>query len=131
MIPPSDFIIKAPIYNPEKLICVGMNYVDHCTEQNIPVPEEPVIFSKFPSSITEPNGPVILPSISNVSLFNLLYCDLMRKFVHIHMTSRLLYNYVDLNVICSVFDKLIWCTIGSKSFLFGTAQFSLWARWHS
>ena len=26
----------------------------------------------------------------------------------------------------SVFDKLIWCTIGPKSFLFGTAQFSLW-----
>ena len=28
----------------------------------------------------------------------------------------------------SVFDKLIWCTIGLKSFLFGTAQFSLWAN---
>ena len=27
----------------------------------------------------------------------------------------------------SVFDKLIWRTIGPKSFLFGTAQFSLWA----
>ena len=27
----------------------------------------------------------------------------------------------------SVFDKLIWCTIGPKSFLFGTVQFSLWA----
>ena len=27
----------------------------------------------------------------------------------------------------SVFNKLIWCTIGPKSFLFGTAQFSLWA----
>ena len=26
-----------------------------------------------------------------------------------------------------VFDKLIWRTIGPKSFLFGTAQFSLWA----
>ena len=27
----------------------------------------------------------------------------------------------------SVFDKLIWHTIGPKSFLFGTARFSLWA----
>ena len=27
----------------------------------------------------------------------------------------------------SVFDKLVWCTIGPKSFLFGTAEFSLWA----
>ena len=30
-------------------------------------------------------------------------------------------------VYVSVFDKLIWRTIGPKSFLFGTAQFSLWA----
>ena len=28
----------------------------------------------------------------------------------------------------SVFDKLIWRTIGPKGFLFGTTQFSLWAR---
>ena len=31
-------------------------------------------------------------------------------------------------VYTSVFDKLIWHTIGPKSFLFGTAQFSLWAN---
>ena len=67
IIQPSNFALKAPIYNPSKVICIGMNYVDHCTEQNVPVPEEPVVFSKFPSSITEPNGAVILPSISDVS----------------------------------------------------------------
>lgn len=44
-----------------------MNYVDHCTEQNYPVPEEPVIFSKFASAITEPNGAVILPEETDVS----------------------------------------------------------------
>jgi 2-keto-4-pentenoate hydratase/2-oxohepta-3-ene-1,7-dioic acid hydratase in catechol pathway len=36
-----------------------MNYIDHCTEQNIPVPEEPVIFNKFPSSLSGPNDPVV------------------------------------------------------------------------
>ena len=30
-----------------KALCIGMNYIDHCTEQNIPVPEEPVVFSKL------------------------------------------------------------------------------------
>jgi 2-keto-4-pentenoate hydratase/2-oxohepta-3-ene-1,7-dioic acid hydratase in catechol pathway len=30
-----------------KALCIGMNYIDHCTEQNIPVPDEPVIFSKL------------------------------------------------------------------------------------
>ena len=31
-----------------------MNYVDHCTEQGMAVPTEPVVFSKFASAITEP-----------------------------------------------------------------------------
>ena len=64
---PGSFVLQAPIYNPEKLICIGMNYVDHCTEQNIPVPEEPVIFSKFNSAITEPNGPVLLSDETQVT----------------------------------------------------------------
>ena len=63
---PGDFVLKAPIYNPQKLICIGMNYVDHCTEQNIPVPKEPIIFSKFNSAITEPNGAVVLPEETQV-----------------------------------------------------------------
>ena len=65
---PGEFTLKAPIYNPQKLICIGMNYVDHCTEQNIPVPEEPIIFSKFNSAITEPNGAVVLTDETQVSM---------------------------------------------------------------
>ncbi|XP_063304692.1 fumarylacetoacetate hydrolase domain-containing protein 2 [Pelobates fuscus] len=53
-----------PITNPEKIMCVGMNYVDHCLEQNLPVPKEPIIFSKFPSSIVGPFDPIILPKES-------------------------------------------------------------------
>ena len=56
---PEDYDLKAPISNPEKILCVGMNYVDHCTEQNIPVPTEPIIFSKFGSAITDPCAPVV------------------------------------------------------------------------
>ena len=71
MISKGNFSLRAPIYNPEKVVCIGMNYVDHCTEQNIPVPEEPVIFSKFGSAITEPNGDVVIPSISQVTNYPL------------------------------------------------------------
>ena len=79
----ADCILKAPIYDPQKLLCVGMNYVDHCKEQNYPVPEEPVIFSKFASAITEPNGAVILSNETDVSktslpppllMFHCCYC---------------------------------------------------------
>lgn len=41
-----------------KFICIGMNYVDHCTEQNVPIPEEPLVFSKFGSCVVGPGDPV-------------------------------------------------------------------------
>lgn len=43
--------LTAPITGVGKLICIGMNYVEHCTEQGMPVPTEPVVFNKFPSTI--------------------------------------------------------------------------------
>ncbi|KAM3926238.1 oxaloacetate tautomerase fahd2, mitochondrial-like [Leptodactylus fuscus] len=60
----SQLSVLAPITNPEKVICIGMNYVDHCLEQNVPVPKEPIIFSKFPSSIVGPYDSIVLPSES-------------------------------------------------------------------
>ena len=65
---PEEYDLKAPISNPEKILCVGMNYVDHCTEQNIPVPTEPIIFSKFGSAITDPCAPVVKPDETEVKL---------------------------------------------------------------
>uniref|UniRef100_A0A3Q2UPI9 Fumarylacetoacetate hydrolase domain containing 2A n=2 Tax=Fundulus heteroclitus TaxID=8078 RepID=A0A3Q2UPI9_FUNHE len=50
-----------PILTPEKVVCVGMNYRDHCLEQNAPIPNEPIIFSKFPSAITGPYDDIVLP----------------------------------------------------------------------
>ncbi|XP_028822392.1 fumarylacetoacetate hydrolase domain-containing protein 2-like [Denticeps clupeoides] len=61
----SDLKLLAPVTSPEKVVCVGMNYRDHCLEQNAPIPEEPVIFSKFPSSITGPYDEITLPVNSN------------------------------------------------------------------
>uniref|UniRef100_A0A672TGS1 Fumarylacetoacetate hydrolase domain-containing protein 2-like n=1 Tax=Sinocyclocheilus grahami TaxID=75366 RepID=A0A672TGS1_SINGR len=41
----SDIRLLSPVTGPEKVVCVGMNYKDHCLEQNAPIPEEPIIFS--------------------------------------------------------------------------------------
>ncbi len=44
--------MKIPLnLKPSKIICIGLNYVDHARELNMPVPEEPIIFLKPPSSI--------------------------------------------------------------------------------
>ncbi|MCW8172485.1 FAA hydrolase family protein [Natrialba swarupiae] len=44
----------APITEPEKIVCVGLNYRDHAEEGDNPIPDEPVLFSKFPTAVTGP-----------------------------------------------------------------------------
>ncbi|HKA40175.1 MAG TPA: fumarylacetoacetate hydrolase family protein [Burkholderiales bacterium] len=46
--------VLPPIRRPSKIIAVGLNYIDHCKEANLPVPTEPVLFSKFTTSICGP-----------------------------------------------------------------------------
>ncbi|KAM6431686.1 oxaloacetate tautomerase Fahd2a, mitochondrial [Liasis olivaceus] len=64
-LPRSELTLLAPITNPDKVICVGMNYVDHCLEQNVKIPKEPIIFNKFSSSIVGPYDAIIHPAESN------------------------------------------------------------------
>ncbi|XP_057211864.1 fumarylacetoacetate hydrolase domain-containing protein 2A isoform X2 [Triplophysa rosa] len=64
VVPRSDVRLLSPVTGPEKVVCVGMNYRDHCLEQNAPIPKEPIIFSKFPSTITGPYDDIILPEES-------------------------------------------------------------------
>lgn len=49
--------------NVGKVLCVGMNYADHCTEQDYPIPTEPIIFNKCPSTIVNPGDDIQLPAI--------------------------------------------------------------------
>src|SRR6185312_11838183 len=44
-----------------KLVCVGLNYVDHAKEGGMPIPSEPVLFLKAVTSICGPNDDVMLP----------------------------------------------------------------------
>ena len=46
--------LEAPILHPPKVIGIGLNYIDHCREANMAVPEEPVIFTKHSTSVTGP-----------------------------------------------------------------------------
>jgi 2-keto-4-pentenoate hydratase/2-oxohepta-3-ene-1,7-dioic acid hydratase in catechol pathway len=54
----------APVPRPGKVICIGLNYRDHAAESNMPIPERPVVFSKFSTSVIAPGEPVVLPAIS-------------------------------------------------------------------
>jgi 2-keto-4-pentenoate hydratase/2-oxohepta-3-ene-1,7-dioic acid hydratase in catechol pathway len=51
----SDVTLAPPVSRPSKIIALGLNYKDHADESKGKVPEVPLIFAKFPSSITGPN----------------------------------------------------------------------------
>src|SRR3954469_5549617 len=46
---------------PSKLICVGLNYCDHAREQNKPLPKEPLIWFKAPTSLLADGGKIEVP----------------------------------------------------------------------
>jgi 2-keto-4-pentenoate hydratase/2-oxohepta-3-ene-1,7-dioic acid hydratase in catechol pathway len=54
----SQVRLLAPLRRPGKIIGIGLNYMDHCREQNIKVPERPVVFAKFATAINGPYDPI-------------------------------------------------------------------------
>ena len=55
--------LLAPV-TPSKIVCVGRNYADHAAELGNPVPKEPLIFLKPPSSIIGPGDDIVYPPVS-------------------------------------------------------------------
>ncbi|MDI6905141.1 MAG: fumarylacetoacetate hydrolase family protein [Candidatus Bathyarchaeia archaeon] len=54
--------LLAPIAAPPKIICLGLNYQDHATEQNAAIPDEPIIFIKPHTTIIGPNENIVKPN---------------------------------------------------------------------
>lgn len=49
------------VANVGKLVCIGLNYVDHAEETGNPIPAEPIIFMKATSAIVGPDDDIVLP----------------------------------------------------------------------
>jgi len=60
-LPASEVKVLAPLYDPEKIVCIGLNYLDHAKECNMPIPSEPVLFSKYASAIIAPGDSIVIP----------------------------------------------------------------------
>jgi 2-keto-4-pentenoate hydratase/2-oxohepta-3-ene-1,7-dioic acid hydratase in catechol pathway len=56
--------ILPPLSTPGKIICVGLNYVDHSIESGFIVPDYPTIFARFSSSLIGAGAPIVRPSVS-------------------------------------------------------------------
>lgn len=59
-----DLELGAPVPDPDKIICLGLNYADHAAESNMALPKYPVLFPKYRNSLTGPTSPIVMPSFS-------------------------------------------------------------------
>ncbi|WP_371261579.1 fumarylacetoacetate hydrolase family protein [Bacillus sp. MUM 116] len=59
----SEDVTYAPaVTNPEKIICVGLNYINHAKESNMDIPTSPILFSKFNNALAAHQEPVTIPT---------------------------------------------------------------------
>jgi 2-keto-4-pentenoate hydratase/2-oxohepta-3-ene-1,7-dioic acid hydratase in catechol pathway len=61
----SSVTLGPPVPDPDKIICVGLNYLDHATEAQMAVPEWPVLFAKFRNALIGEGQAVEVSDISN------------------------------------------------------------------
>lgn len=63
-IPESQIVYAPSVINPEKILCIGINYLDHVKECNMSRPEYPVIFSKFGNTLAAHKQVIQLPVLA-------------------------------------------------------------------
>lgn len=56
--------LGSPVARPSKLLCIGLNYLDHAKETNAPIPKEPILFFKSTTAIVGPNDDLVIPKNS-------------------------------------------------------------------
>lgn len=61
----TDVTLLPPIGNPEKILCVGLNYTSHIEETGRPRPAQPALFTRYPSSLIGHDQPLIRPKASH------------------------------------------------------------------
>ena len=57
-----DVRLEAPVPRPSKIICIGLNYLDHVKESGAEIPKSPLIFSKFNTCVAASEDPILLPT---------------------------------------------------------------------
>src|SRR5881397_241676 len=60
-VPAASARLHAPISDPGKFICIGLNYKDHAEEAGQAIPKEPPIFAKWSNAILDPGEPILRP----------------------------------------------------------------------
>ncbi len=60
-VPRDQVVFRPAVLTPSKILCIGLNYRRHAQETGSPIPEEPVVFSKFPVSLAAHEETIKIP----------------------------------------------------------------------
>jgi 2-keto-4-pentenoate hydratase/2-oxohepta-3-ene-1,7-dioic acid hydratase in catechol pathway len=63
--PLSQVRLGPPIPDPDKILCMGLNYRDHAEESGMELPKKPVFFTKFRNSLIGPHDQIVIPEASD------------------------------------------------------------------
>ncbi|HZZ77933.1 MAG TPA: fumarylacetoacetate hydrolase family protein [Gemmataceae bacterium] len=63
-VPANQVKYHAPVVDPRKIICIGLNYKDHAAESGAAIPKDPILFSKYPTSLIGHGETIVLPRVS-------------------------------------------------------------------
>ncbi|MCJ7660471.1 MAG: fumarylacetoacetate hydrolase family protein [Anaerolineales bacterium] len=86
--------VNPPIPNPGKIVCVGLNYADHCQEHNWEIPTSPVLFAKFPTTIIGCDDPIRWPPDSSQQVDYEAELAVVLSRVARHVPAEQAYDYV-------------------------------------
>jgi 2-keto-4-pentenoate hydratase/2-oxohepta-3-ene-1,7-dioic acid hydratase in catechol pathway len=65
VVPAASIRLGPPVPDPQKIICLGLNYRDHAKESGMELPDSPILFAKFPNALVGPEDEVVLPRQSS------------------------------------------------------------------
>jgi 2-keto-4-pentenoate hydratase/2-oxohepta-3-ene-1,7-dioic acid hydratase in catechol pathway len=61
--PVDEVELLAPVPRPGAIYCIGLNYAAHAAETGAEPPEQPIVFTKVPTAVAPPGGPVRCPGV--------------------------------------------------------------------
>lgn len=99
-----DVKLYAPIARPGKVIGIGLNYEDHAAETGADIPEKPIVFAKYPNTITGPGNSILIPEITKQADYEAeLAVVIGRKARHVEAGQALdyVFGYMNANDVSS------------------------------
>jgi len=108
----------APLRRPGHFIAIGLNYADHAAESNMPVPAEPVLFSKAPSCVSGPDDDVIVPKGSRKLDWEVELAFVIGKRAY-HVSEANALSHVLGYMVCNDVSERFWQLEGTGQWIKG------------